>query len=292
MSSVNPGPALDCAGRLLDLSSPRVMGVLNVTPDSFSDGGTLYEDAALSRDRLLQRASAMVEAGVDILDIGGESTRPGAARVSLQEELDRVIPAVELLAAEFDVVLSVDTSSAEVITAAAAAGMGLINDVRSLTRPGALAAAAATGLPVCLMHMRQEPDVMQKAPHYQDVVADVLEWLQQRVAACVAAGIDRARLLVDPGFGFGKNLQHNLVLLNRLEALHALGLPLLVGMSRKTMISAALGGRDTSQRLPGGLALHAIAVFKGAHIVRVHDVAETVDAVRIAAAVRDATHHD
>ncbi len=256
------------------------MGILNVTPDSFSDGNRHREldDARRHAERLLRE-------GADIIDVGGESTRPGAEPVPLEEERDRVLPVVETLVREFDALVSVDTSTPELIRGAAAAGAGMLNDVRSLTRPGALAAAAGTELPVCLMHMRGEPGTMQQAPYYAEPIEmAVIEFLRQRVTACAQAGIPRERLLIDPGFGFAKTLEHNLRLLNRLSALEALDLPLLVGMSRKSMIGQALC-RPVDQRLPGGLALSVMAVERGARIVRVHDVAATVDAIDMAWAV-------
>ena len=271
---------IDCAGKLLDLSRPRVMGILNVTPDSFSDGGVY-----LGPDAALNQARQMVEEGADIIDIGGESTRPGAASVSLQEELDRVIPLIEALAAELPVPLSIDTSKAEVMSAAVQAGVGMINDVMALRGEGALAAAAASTLPVCLMHMQGEPRTMQADPCYNDVTAEVSGFLLERVDACLAAGIERERLLLDPGFGFGKTLKHNLQLLRELHQVTALGLPLLVGISRKSMIGALLDGAVVDQRLYGSLAAAVMAVERGAAIVRVHDVKPTVDALRITAAV-------
>lgn len=258
------------------------MGILNVTPDSFSDGGHFQcSDAALAR------VEHMLAAGATLIDVGGESTRPGAASVSVDEELNRVIPVVEAIKARFDTVVSVDTSTAEVISAAAKAGAGMINDVRALRRPGALAAAAASGLPVCLMHMRGEPSTMQNAPAYESVLQEVNAFLKERVAVCEGAGIPRSLLLLDPGFGFGKSLQHNLHLFAHLDQLQPEGLPLLVGVSRKSMIGQALD-RPVDQRLIGGVALAALAVAKGARIIRVHDVAETVDAVRMIEAVLSA----
>ena len=254
------------------------MGVINTTPDSFADGGTLYQSARLDLDLAMSRAREMVDAGAGILDIGGESTRPGAAAVSAGEEMDRVLPLVERITAELDVVVSVDTSTPGLMTAAAGAGAGLLNDVRALAREGALAAAAATGLPVCLMHMRGEPGNMQQAPSYDDVVAEVIEFLRQRVEACAAAGIARQRLVLDPGFGFGKTVQHNLQLLNGLPRFAELGLSLLVGFSRKSMIQKLIG-RPVQERLPASLALAVLAVERGAAIVRTHDVAATADAV-------------
>ncbi len=277
---------LSCGRRTLDLSRTQVMGILNVTPDSFSDGGHLYSRSELSLGQAVRRAEIMVSEGATIIDVGGESTRPGAAPVSVSEELDRVIPVIERLSRELDVVVSVDTSSAEVIREAAVAGAGLINDVRALGRPGALEAAAATLLPVCLMHMQGSPATMQDAPRYDDVLLDVKAFLQQRIEDCEAAGIVKDRLILDPGFGFGKTIQHNLRLLNNLDALHALGLPLLIGTSRKSMIDHVLH-RPVDQRLAGSLATVAISVMQGAQILRVHDVAETVDVVRMTEAVRN-----
>ena len=279
MSASNfPGPALQCAGRSLDLSSPRIMGVINTTPDSFSDGGTLYSSEQLNLDLALDRARVMVESGASILDIGGESTRPGAEPVGEAQEMDRVIPLLQRISAELDVVVSIDTSTPAVMNEAAAQGAGLINDVRALQRPGAVEAAAASGLPVCLMHMQGEPGSMQLAPQYSDVVADVAGFLAQRVAACESAGIPRGRLLLDPGFGFGKTVEHNLALLAGLPELAAIGLPLLVGLSRKSLIGKLIG-REIDQRMPASLALAVLAVERGAAIIRTHDVAETSDAV-------------
>ncbi|PLW83924.1 dihydropteroate synthase [Kineobactrum sediminis] len=271
-------PVLACAGRSLDLSQPIVMGIINTTPDSFSDGGALYRSGVLDLEQALERARDLCGQGAAILDIGGESTRPGAAPVSVQQELDRVLPLVERIAAELDVVISVDTSSARVISAAAAAGAGMINDVRALVREGALEAAAATSLPICLMHMQGDPSTMQQAPVYRDVVAEVGAFLGERIAACEAAGIQRQRLVLDPGFGFGKTLAHNFQLLQRLPELAIGGLPLLVGLSRKSLIRKVLG-REVGDRLPASLALAVLAAERGAAIIRVHDVAETRDAL-------------
>ena len=272
--------------RRLDLSRPRVMGVLNVTPDSFSDGGRLYDGQRTDMQAVYAAADAMVASGAAVLDVGGESTRPGAPPVPQQEELDRVLPVIEALRARWDVLISVDTSTPIVIREAAAAGSDLINDVRALSRPGALEAAAATGLPVCLMHMQGTPQTMQKAPRYVDVIAEVAAFLEARVEACLGAGIDRSRILLDPGFGFGKTVEHNLELLRRLPELAALGPPLMVGLSRKSLIGK-LTGRDVADRLPGSLALALLATQRGARLLRVHDVAETVDVLRILAAVNE-----
>ncbi len=260
------------------------MGILNITPDSFSDGGALYSSGVGDSEKVLRRAVQMVAEGAHIIDIGGESTRPGAASVSLQEEMDRVLPVVERLSREVDAVLSVDTSSPQLMREAAALGAGFINDVRALQRPGAVEAAAATGLPICLMHMRGEPQSMQANPHYGDVVAEVESFLTQRIEACTKLGIARSNIVIDPGFGFGKTAEHNLQLLNRLGDLQALGQPILVGLSRKSLIGAVLS-RAVEQRLAGSLALAAMAIQRGAIIFRVHDVAATSDVVRLCAAV-------
>ena len=277
---------LNCAGRSLDLSRPIIMGVINTTPDSFSDGGTLYRGSQLDVELALARAGDMVAQGAVILDIGGESTRPGAAPVSPAAEMDRVLPLVERIAAELEVVISVDTSAPTLMRSAARAGAGLLNDVRALTAEGALEAASATGLPVCLMHMRGDPGTMQSAPRYIDVVAQVSDFLQRRVAACEAQGIGRARLLLDPGFGFGKSVEHNLQLLQGLPSLVALGLPVLVGLSRKSMIGKMIG-RDVEQRLPASLGLAVLAAERGAAIIRTHDVAATADAVAMWVALHE-----
>lgn len=275
---------LNCGARQLDLRSTQIMGILNVTPDSFSDGGQLYSDQSLSIDRALKHAELMVAEGATIIDIGGESTRPGADPVSLQEEMDRVLPVLERLSAEVDVVTSIDTSSPELMRAAASLGAGILNDVRALGREGAIDAAASTGLPVCVMHMQGSPATMQRAPSYSDVVAEVQDFLAQQIARCVDAGVERTQVIVDPGFGFGKTLEHNLQLLNRLDRLQELGVPILSGTSRKSMIGNLLD-REPDQRLAGGLATVALAVERGARIIRVHDVAATVDCVRMTEAV-------
>ncbi|WP_145508482.1 dihydropteroate synthase [Yersinia alsatica] len=268
--------------RVLDLTHPQVMGILNVTPDSFSDGGHHN-----NLDKALQHAQLMLSAGATLIDIGGESTRPGAAEVSEQEELDRVVPVVEALAKRFDVWLSVDTSKAAVITESAGVGAHLINDIRSLQEPGALEAAAKTGLPVCLMHMQGQPQSMQQSPHYDDLMADVNQFFEHHIERCVAAGIAKSKLLLDPGFGFGKNLAHNYQLLAHLAELHHFGLPLLVGMSRKSMVGQMLNV-PPQQRVIGSVACAVIAAMQGAQIVRVHDVKETVEAMRIVEATLSA----
>ncbi|MBU0900829.1 MAG: dihydropteroate synthase [Gammaproteobacteria bacterium] len=282
MSVVSTFNRLPCGSRFLDLSRPQVMGILNVTPDSFSDGGRFAQ-----REAALRHAEAMWRAGATLIDVGGESTRPGACAVSPVEELERVAPIVEAIARELDVIISVDTSTPAVIRETARLGAGLINDVRSLQRDGALDAAADSGLPVCLMHMRGEPTTMQHNPQYPDVVAEVREFLLERLAACAAVGITAERVVLDPGFGFAKSLEHNLSLFKHLQVLHELGRPLLVGVSRKSMIGKVLG-HEVGDRLYGSLALAALALSKGAHILRVHDVAETVDVVRMIAAVQAA----
>lgn len=266
---------LDCRGRTLDLSRAAVMGILNITPDSFSDGGVFFDpDAAVAHAR------AMVEAGAAIVDVGGESTRPGARPVSTQQELDRVIPVIERLAKEISVPISIDTFKPEVMRAAVAAGAGFINDVYALRVDGALEAAVQLRVAVCLMHMQGAPRTMQDDPHYHDVVTDVREFLAARVQAAQQAGIPRADIVVDPGFGFGKTLEHNLSLLRNLDALTALGLPVLAGLSRKAMIGKALG-LPMEQRLHASVALALVAVQNGARIIRVHDVAPTVQAIRM-----------
>jgi dihydropteroate synthase len=260
------------------------MGVINSTPDSFSDGGALYQGSRLDIQLAMNRARTLVAEGARILDIGGESTRPGAASISVAQEIDRVLPLVEKICAELDVIVSVDTSSAQLMTAAAAAGAGMINDVRALTREGAIQAAANLDLPICLMHMRGSPTDMQNSPEYENVVQHVVQFLADRVSACTAAGIVRGRLILDPGFGFGKTVGHNLQLLKGLPQLAELELPLLVGFSRKSMI-AGLIGRDVAQRLPASLALAVLAVERGAGIIRTHDVQATADAVAMAVAL-------
>ncbi|AGB80753.1 dihydropteroate synthase [Serratia sp. FGI94] len=265
-----------------DLSHPRVMGILNVTPDSFSDGGRHN-----SLNDALLHAHALISAGATMIDVGGESTRPGAAEVSEEEEIERVVPVVEAIARRFEVFISVDTSKPGVIRESASAGAHLINDVRSLQEPGALEAAVDSGLPVCLMHMQGEPRTMQQAPHYDDLMGEVNAFFQQHIARCTAAGIAKQKLLLDPGFGFGKNLAHNYQLLARLSEFHHFGLPLLVGMSRKSMIGQLLNV-PPEQRTIGSVACAVIAAMQGAQIVRVHDVKETVEAMRVVEATLSA----
>lgn len=259
--------------RTLSLGVPRVMGIINVTPDSFSDGGKFQRLADA-----IDHAAAMLAAGAALIDIGGESTRPRAQAVSDEEEAARVVPVVAALAERFDTFISVDTSKALVMHESAAAGAHLINDIRALSEPGALAAAAASQLPVCLMHMQGDPGTMQQAPHYENVLAEVEAFLTQQIARCEAAGITKNRLLLDPGFGFGKTLAHNYRLLARLGDLHHLGLPLLVGMSRKSMIGELLD-LPAEQRISGSVACAVIAALQGAQIIRVHDVRQTVEAM-------------
>lgn len=273
---------LDCKGKALDLSRPQVMGVLNVTPDSFSDGGDFF-----SADAAVERALAMQAEGAAIIDIGGESTRPGAGPVSAEDEIRRVVPVIEALQVRLTVPISIDTQKPEVMRAAVAAGAGFINDVNALRAPGALEAAAECQVPVCLMHMQGEPRTMQADPHYDDVVDEVSGFLLQRAAACEQAGIAREHILLDPGFGFGKTLQHNLQLLARLETIGALGFPLLVGLSRKSMIGKLLG-LDVGERLAASIALAVMAVERGAALVRAHDVAPTWQALQMQVALRAA----
>lgn len=267
---------LQCGQRTLDLSRARVMGILNVTPDSFSDGGRFN-----SLDTAVRQAEQMLADGAAIIDVGGESTRPGAQPVSAAQELERVIPVVEAIASRLDVLISVDTSTAAVIRESAAAGAHLINDVRALQREGALAAAAHSGLPVCLMHMQGDPQTMQHNPDYLDVVLEVIDFLERRVALCENAGISRDCILLDPGFGFGKSFAHNFELLNRLELLQRLDLPLLIGLSRKRMIGQASGCDEPAERVAGSLAGAVISAMKGARILRVHDVKQTVQALAV-----------
>lgn len=268
-------PTLSCGGRSLKLDRPRIAGVLNLTDDSFSGDG-LRNDV----DAALARGVAMVEQGADLLDVGGESTRPGADEVTVEEEIARVVPVIEALAKCVAVPIGIDTSKPEVMRAAVAAGAGLINDVYALRRDGALDAAAELKVPVCLVHMQGEPRTMQEAPHYDEVVEVVKRFLADRIFSCELSGIDKKRIVVDPGFGFGKTLEHNLALLRSLDQIAALGVPLLVGLSRKAMIGT-LTGSEVGERAVGSAAAALIAVQKGALIVRVHDVAATRDALAV-----------
>jgi dihydropteroate synthase len=271
-----PKRTIDCKGRPLVLDRPRIMGVVNVTPDSFSDGGLHFDIGSA-----IAHGLALAAAGADLLDVGGESTRPGAEPVPVEEELRRVIPVIEALAARTSLPISVDTSRPEVIRAAVAAGAGLVNDVRALRLPGALEAVAATGAAVCLTHMQGEPGTMQQDPRYDDVVGEIQRFLAERILACQFSGIDKRQILVDPGFGFGKTLEHNLVLLARLREFRVLDCPLLVGLSRKRMIGALTGRAVPAERVAGSVAAALIAVQHGAAVVRVHDVVETREALAV-----------
>ncbi len=277
---------LDCAGKPLDLTTAQVMGILNVTPDSFSDGGQF-----LSRESALKQAQQMVDAGAAIIDIGGESTRPGATPVAVDEELDRVIPVIEALSQEISVPISIDTYKPVVMKAAVEAGAGLINDVRALQTQQALETAAALKVPVCLMHAQGTPQTMQLNPQYDDVMQDVIDFLQQRVKACEQSGIAREKLILDPGFGFGKRARHNLRLMKHLTHLVAQGFPVLVGVSRKSMIGQLLQV-SVEERLAASLSLAALAVWQGAKIIRSHDVRETVQAVKMCEHVKRVSDRD
>ncbi len=262
----------------LDLSTPQVMAILNVTPDSFSDGGKFN-----SLENALLQAEKMIAAGVSIIDIGGESTRPGAPDVSLEEELARVIPVIKAIRAKYDVWISIDTSKADVMRQAIEAGADLINDVRALQEPGALEVAAQAGLPICLMHMQGQPRTMQTNPHYDDLMQEVGEFLGQRIAACEAVGIKREQLILDPGFGFGKTLDHNYHMLANFEQFHQFGLPVLAGMSRKSMLFKLLD-KSPAECVAASVSCATIAAMKGAQIIRVHDFEQTLDAVKVAVA--------
>jgi len=286
------GKSIKVGDRVIDLSVPVVMGIVNVTPDSFSDGGNLRTDAPSSRftvsiDKALAQAESMLAEGAAILDIGGESTRPGALPLSEQEELDRVMPVLDAIRDRLDVAVSVDTSTPGVMMAAIAAGAGFVNDVRALQRPGALAAVTSGESAICLMHMRGEPGTMQLEIHYHDVVEEVLAFLRQRIAICEGAGIHRSRLIVDPGFGFGKTASHNWLLLQKLHSFQSLGQPVLAGISRKSMLGAATG-RPVDERVHAGVAAAMLALRGGAAIIRTHDVAPTVDAIKIHCAIESA----
>ena len=273
-------PQLDCAGRVLRLDRPRVLGIVNVTPDSFSDGG-----AHATTESAVAHGLRLAEEGADALDVGGESTRPGAAEVPLDEELRRVVPVIERLVHETGLPVSIDTSKPEVMRAAVEAGAGMVNDVYALRREGALDMAASLGVPVVLMHMQGDPRSMQAAPHYDDVVGEVHRFLTERIFAAEMAGIAKKRIVVDPGFGFGKTLAHNLLLLAQLERFTELGVPLLAGLSRKKSIGELTGRDEPAARVHGSVAAHLIAAQRGARLLRVHDVAATVDALKVWEAV-------
>ena len=278
---------MNFAGKIIDFNTPKVMGVLNVTPDSFSDGGELLLDSGkLSIDKALKRAEAMYEAGATFIDIGGESTKPGASTVSLEEEMDRVLTLVELIHKNIDVIISIDTSSSEIMLQGANVGAGLINDVRALQGPGAIEAVLKTKLPVCLMHMQGTPATMQEAPSYDNLINEVIEFLEDRILACTKFGIDRNQIIVDPGFGFGKTLGHNLELLGRISELEKLQSPILIGLSRKAMLGL-ITGKSVQERQAAGIAAAVIALLQGVNIIRTHDVADTVDAVKVCLAVKN-----
>ena len=272
---------LNCVNKILNLASPQVMGILNVTPDSFSDGGQF----AVANSAISQTQS-MLEQGAAIIDVGGESTRPGAADVSVNEELDRVIPVIERISSEFDTIISIDTNKPEVMREAVKAGAALINDVNALQADGALDAAFELNVPVCLMHMQGKPRTMQDAPDYKNVTDDVIVFLKRRIDACIDAGVSKNKLLIDPGFGFGKTLNHNLQLMHALEEFKKIDCPLLVGVSRKSMIGQMLDV-EVDDRLIGSVALETLAVWKGADIIRAHDVKAAVEAVKVAVAVKN-----
>ncbi|MCH4256884.1 MAG: dihydropteroate synthase [Proteus vulgaris] len=273
-------------GRELNLSTPQVMGILNVTPDSFSDGGTHN-----SLNDAVNHAAKLIADGASIIDIGGESTRPGASDVFIDEELQRVVPVVEAIRQRFDVWISVDTSKAQVMAESANVGASIINDIRSLQEPGALEAAAKTGLPVCIMHMQGDPKTMQQSPHYENVMIDVDHFLRENIQRCVDAGIEKNQIILDPGFGFGKNLAHNYQLLAHLSELHHFGLPILAGMSRKSMVGQLLNV-PPQERVAGSVACAVIAAMQGAQIIRVHDVKETVDAMKVVQATLSAKENN
>ena len=276
-----PDLRLQCRDKVLDLSCPAIMGIVNLTPDSFSDGGQLYTGNRLNQSKTLSAIEKMLNDGADIIDLGGESTRPWAAEVSEQQELERVLPILELVLDRFDALVSVDTSTAIVIREASVKGAHLINDVRALTRDDALEAAAQSGLPVCLMHMQNQPQTMQIEPVYQDVAAEVIAFLMTRKQDCIDAGIAAEQIVLDPGFGFGKSLTHNLTLFNAIDQFVASGHPVLVGVSRKAMIGQILGIEQTDQRVIGSVMMAVLAAQRGATILRVHDVLETRQAIDI-----------
>ena len=270
---------LEANNRVLDLSQPLVMGILNVTPDSFSDGGNYNNIEAA-----LERAEKMVHAGVSIIDIGGESTRPGAPEVSVEEEIQRVVPVVKAIREKFDVWISIDTSKAQVMELSIEAGADIINDVRSLTEPGALEVVAKADVPVCIMHMQGEPKTMQQNPQYQNLLADVHQFLDERIQICIDSGIKREKLILDPGFGFGKTLEHNYSMLAHLEEFHQYNLPILAGISRKSMLFKLLD-KPPRECVAASVASATIAAMKGAQIIRVHDFEETLDAIQVVNAV-------
>lgn len=276
----------DCAGKSLDLSVPRIMGIINVTPDSFSDGGKFFD-----RDAALKQAEKLISDGADILDIGGESTRPGSDIVAEQEEIERVAPVIEMISAEFDIPISIDTMKPGVMTAAVKAGAGLINDVNALRMEGALEAAVELNVPVCLMHMQGTPQTMQQEPHYDDVVTEVKTFLLERVDTCLKAGIKAEHIMLDPGFGFGKRARHNLRLMKHLSVLTDLPYPVLVGVSRKSIIGDMLKV-SVDERLAGSLSLASIATWQGAKLIRTHDVKETYQAVKLSQAVMQVQDFD
>ena len=273
---------LTANNKTLDLSTPKIMGILNFTPDSFSDSGKFFQ-----LDKALFQVETMLKQGASIIDIGGESTRPMAEEVTLEEELERVVPLVEAVRKRFDCWISVDSSKAQVMQEAAKVGMDLINDIRALQEPDALQTAARLALPVCIMHMQGQPRTMQLNPHYDDVVADILKFMQQRTEQCLASGIKKENLIWDPGFGFGKSVQHNYCLLQQFAVFCEQGFPVLAGISRKSMIGAVLD-KPVEQRTVGSVAAALIAAMKGASILRVHDVAETADALKIWLATQNA----
>lgn len=278
---MNSDVVLQCGDRTLELNRPRVMGILNVTPDSFSDGGKFLEPS-----EAMAQVDAMIAAGADLIDVGGESTRPGASEVTEQEEMDRVIPLIQAIRSRFDTIVSLDSSKAAVMREAAAAGAGMINDVRALQEPGALSVAVQSALPVCLMHMKGEPRTMQQSPQYHAVVGEVLDFLISRRQACLDAGMADSRIVIDPGFGFGKNLEHNVALLKHLDQLCSEA-PVLVGLSRKRMFAQILNS-DSADRTVASVSAALLCVQRGASIVRVHDVEPTVQALAVYQAVREA----
>ncbi len=278
---------MNFAGKIVDFNTPKVMGILNVTSDSFSDGGELILDSGkLSIDKAMQRAEAMHQAGASFIDIGGESTRPGAEEINLEEEMERVLPLVEKINNNIDIIISIDTSSPEIMLEGAKAGAGLINDVRALQRSGAIETVNNIKLPVCLMHMQGAPETMQEVPKYKNLINEILHFLEERISVCTNSGIDRNQIIIDPGFGFGKALEHNLELLGRLSEFEKLKLPILVGLSRKAMLGL-ITGKSVKERQAAGISAGVIALMQGVNIIRTHDVTETVDAVNVCLAVKN-----